>query len=65
VCRHIYARAGRGAIAVLDVASNEELHRILNEWAEIIPAQFESYPLIDSDTAKRMLTEQPSSPPSR
>jgi hypothetical protein len=31
ICRHIYARAGRGAVAVLDA-----LHRILNEWADII-----------------------------
>ena len=38
VCRHIYARAGRGAVAVLDVTSNEALHQILNEWADIIPA---------------------------
>src|SRR5512136_1216191 len=32
VCRHVYARAGRGAVAVLDVADNDALHRILNEW---------------------------------
>ena len=31
VCRHIFARAGRGAVAVLDVEDNEILHRILNE----------------------------------
>jgi hypothetical protein len=38
-CRHVYARAGRGAVAVFDVEDNEALHRILNEWADIIPAQ--------------------------
>jgi hypothetical protein len=37
ICRHVYARAGRGAVAVFDVASNEALHLILNEWADIIP----------------------------
>ena len=31
VCRHIFARAGRGAVAVFDVEDNEILHRILNE----------------------------------
>jgi len=36
-CRHIYARAGRGAVAVFDVEDNNALHRILNEWADIIP----------------------------
>jgi muconolactone delta-isomerase len=58
VCRHIYARAGRGAVAVLDVADNDALHRILNEWADVIPAHFDTYPLIDPETAQRMLAAQ-------
>jgi muconolactone delta-isomerase len=56
--KHIYARTGRGALAVLDVDSNETLHRIINEWAEIIPARFEIYPLIDPDAAQRYLQQQ-------
>lgn len=60
VCRHIYARAGRGAVAVLDVENNDELHRILNEWADIIPAHFDTYPLIDPQAAQRMLAVQTS-----
>ncbi len=55
VCRHVYARAGRGAVAVLDVPSNEELHRLLNEWAELIPAHFDVYPLIDTASARAFL----------
>ena len=58
VCRHIYPRAGRGAIAVLDVESNEALHLILNEWADIIPAHFDTYPLVDLEATKRMLASQ-------
>ena len=58
VCRHIYARVGRGAVAVLDVENNDALHRILNEWADIIPAHFETYPLIDADAANRALAAQ-------
>jgi hypothetical protein len=27
--------------------NNDALHRILNEWADIIPAQSDTYPLID------------------
>lgn len=57
-CRHIYARAGRGAVAVFDVADNDALHRILNEWADIVPAHFDTYPLIDADAANRMLAAQ-------
>jgi muconolactone delta-isomerase len=58
VCRHIYARVGRGAVAVLDVADNDALHRILNEWADIIPAHFDTYPLLDADAAQRALAAQ-------
>jgi muconolactone delta-isomerase len=58
VCRHIYARAGRGAVAVLDVADNEALHKILNEWADIVPAHFDVYPLIDAQAANRALAAQ-------
>jgi hypothetical protein len=58
VCRHIYARAGRGAVAVLDVADNEVLHKILNEWADIIPAHFDVYPLIDTQAVQRTLAAQ-------
>jgi hypothetical protein len=58
MCRHVYARAGRGAIAVFDVASNEALHQILNEWADIIPAHFDTYPLVDLEATKRMLAAQ-------
>ena len=54
-CRWVYARAGRGAAALFDVASNYELHAILNGWADIIPAQFEIYPLIDAAGAQRFL----------
>jgi muconolactone delta-isomerase len=58
ICRHIYARAGRGAVAVLDVESNDQLHKILNEWADIVPAHFDTYPLIDAQSAQRMLVAQ-------
>src|SRR5580704_17154916 len=53
VCRHVYARVGRGAIAVLEVESNEASHEILNEWADIIPAHFDTYPLVDIEATKR------------
>ena len=58
VCRHVYARAGRGAVAIFDVENNDALHRILNEWADIIPAHFDTYPLIDAEAANRALAVQ-------
>ena len=44
--------------SVLYVADNNALHRILNEWADIIPARFETYPLVELDAAKRTLAAQ-------
>lgn len=61
VCKHIYPRVGRGAVAVFDVPGNNELHSILNEWADIIPAQFETYPLVDLEATKSLLAAQRSS----
>ncbi len=58
VCQHIYARVGRGAVAVFDVDDNDAIHRVLNEWADIIPAHFDIYPLIDVEAAKQMLAAQ-------
>ncbi len=53
--RSVYGRAGRGAVAILDVASNERLHALLNEWGDIIPAAFEIHPLLDPDQMKDFL----------
>lgn len=52
-----YARPGRGAVALFDVADIEELHRYLNEWSDMIPAQFEIYPLIDAAKATAFLAK--------
>jgi hypothetical protein len=44
---------------LFDVDSNETLHRLLNEWSEIIPAGFDLYPLIDTAAARAFLKTQP------
>ena len=53
--RSVHARVGRGAVVLFDVPSHEALHRRLNEWAEIIPAQFTLYPLLEPIDAKGFL----------
>jgi muconolactone delta-isomerase len=58
MARSVYARAGRGAVALFDVDSNETLHRLMNEWADIIPAHMEVYPLLDVGAAKEFLAAQ-------
>ena len=34
------------------------LHRILNEWADIIPAHFDTYPLVDTQATAQLLAAQ-------
>ena len=56
--RSVHARVGRGAVVLFDVPSNEGLHRRLNEWADIIPATFSVYPLVDPQAAQGFLASQ-------
>jgi muconolactone delta-isomerase len=55
LAREFYARTGRGGVAIFDVDSNDTLHRLLNEWADIMPATFEIYPLLDTTQIKAFL----------
>jgi len=41
-----YPRVGRGAVVIFDVASNDELHELLTEWANIVPVHHDVYPLV-------------------
>ncbi|MDP6706538.1 MAG: hypothetical protein QF893_09370 [Alphaproteobacteria bacterium] len=54
----VYGRVGRGAVATMDVASNERLHALLNEWGDIIPAEFQVHPLVDPAAAREFLATQ-------
>ena len=53
--REVYSRAGRGAVAIFEVDGNEALHALINEWSEIVPAQFEVIPLLDPAAARGYL----------
>ena len=57
VARSVFPRTGRGAVAVFDVTSHEMLHRLLNEWAELIPAEFAIYPLMEPESIKTFLDD--------
>ena len=58
VVKSIWARPGRGAVVVFDVEDHTHLHRLLNEWAELIPATFDTYPLIDTVAARKHLAKK-------
>ena len=51
----VHARVGRGAVALFDVDSTVTLHRLINEWSDIIPAHFDIYPLLDPQSAQQYL----------
>tara|TARA_Y100000758_G_scaffold63679_1_gene41204 strand:- start:2125 stop:2415 length:291 start_codon:yes stop_codon:yes gene_type:complete len=61
IARSFYPRTGRGAVAVFDVESHEELHRLLNEWADAVPAEFTLYPLMEPESIVSFLNEEPES----
>lgn len=56
--KSVHAKVGRGAVVLFDVDSNETLHRLLNEWADIIPARFDVHALIDPAAAQAFLSSQ-------
>ncbi len=56
--RSVYGRVGRGAVAIVDVISNERLHAMLNEWSDIVPAEFQVHPLLDPEAMKEFLQSQ-------
>ena len=39
--KHVYTKLGRGAVIIFDVDSHETLHKLVNQWAESVPATFE------------------------
>ena len=56
--KSVHAKVGRGAAVLFDVDSHETLHKLLNEWADIIPARFDIHALIDPIAAQRFLASQ-------
>ena len=61
IARSFSPRTGRGAVAVFDVDTHEMLHRLLNEWADAVPAEFALYPLMEPESIVAYLAEEPGS----
>lgn len=53
-----YPKVGRGVAVAFNVRSHEELHALLNEWADMIPAEFQVLPLVDPGKAQRYLAKK-------
>lgn len=50
-----YTRIGRGSVVIFDVASNDELHELMTQWLNIIPINFDIYPLETPTEAEELL----------
>ena len=54
VAKHVYTKLGRGAVVVFDVAVPEELHKIVNQWNELVPATFDVEPLLPGEHQEKI-----------
>ena len=52
--KHLWTKCGRGAVTIVEVASHEELHKFINQWAENVPAAFEVTPLVSKEHQERI-----------
>lgn len=50
-----FPRVGRGSVVIFDVQSNDELHSFLTDWANVVPGQFDTYPLANPELAEKLL----------
>ena len=45
--KSFFGRPGRGMAAIWDVEDNDMLHTYLNQQSEIMPANFQIFPMVD------------------
>ena len=50
-----YPRVGRGSVVIFDVSSNDELHKLMTQWTNIVPVSFDIYPLATPSEAEELL----------
>ena len=53
--RCMYAKVGRGEMALFDVLSHYALHGYLSQWLEFVPAEMQVIPLMDSQAMKNYI----------
>jgi len=54
IARHVYTKLGRGAVVIFDVDSHETMHKLVNQWAECVPATFEVHALLPKEHQERI-----------
>jgi hypothetical protein len=52
--KHIYTKLGRGAVVIFDVDAHETMHKLVNQWSELVPATFEVEALLPKEHQERI-----------
>ena len=51
-----YPKIGRGSVVIFDVSSNDELHKLLTQWLNMVSVSFDICPLATPAEAEELLT---------
>ena len=54
VAKHVYTKLGRGAVIIFDVDAPETVHKLVNQWNELVPATFEVEALLPKEHQERI-----------
>ena len=54
IAKHIYTKLGRGAVVTFEVDKHEDIHKLVNQWAELVPATFEVIALLEKDHQEKI-----------
>jgi hypothetical protein len=54
VAKHVYTKLGRGAVVIFDVKEHGDVHKLVNQWAECVPATFEVEALLPKEHQERI-----------
>ena len=51
---HVYTKLGRGAVIIFDVDGPETVHKLVNQWNELVPATFQVEALLPKEHQERI-----------
>jgi muconolactone delta-isomerase len=54
IVKNVWTKTGRGAVVVMDVDSHETLHKLINQWSENVPANFEVTALVSKEHQEKI-----------
>lgn len=55
--KNVYVKLGRGAIVIFQVDSHEDVHKLISQWSELIPATFEVKALMSREYQEKIARE--------